>query len=208
MRWKDIRPTLERFPLFESSLLLAGKTTPAELTRQLSRWKASGKLSQLRKGVYVLADAQRSLHPFQISNRLVTPSYVSLQSALAYYQLIPEYVPVVTSMTTARPGNWDTSLGRYQYHYLQPARFEGYRWLNTGANRYAFVAWPEKALLDLVYLTPSGDRLDYLKSLRLQNLDQLSAERLERFAVTPKLKRAMRYILELANQEASEYVPL
>jgi len=43
-------------------------------------------------------------HPFVVANRMVRGSYVSCQSALAHYGLIPEHVPVVTSITTARPG--------------------------------------------------------------------------------------------------------
>lgn len=41
-------------------------------------------------------------------------SYVSLQSALAHYDLIPEHVVVITSVTTARPARWDTPLDELQ----------------------------------------------------------------------------------------------
>lgn len=208
MKWTQLQPILKNSPLFETDLLLAGNTTYAEVTRQLSRWKSSGKVVQLRKGVYLLAHPTLSLHPFQVANRLVHPSYISLQSALAYYQLIPEYVPVTTSLTTARPGTWDTPVGRFEYHFIQVNRFQGYRWLNIGAGQSAFMAWPEKALLDLIHLRVSGDTPGYLESLRLQNTDQLSFERLTQFAVTPKLKRAVRYIQELMHRESVEYETL
>ncbi len=38
-------------------------------------------------------------HPFQVANTLIQPSYISLQSVLAYHHLIPEYVPVTTHIT-------------------------------------------------------------------------------------------------------------
>ena len=40
----------------------------------------------------------------------------------------------------------------------------------------AFVATPEKALLDLVYLAPEGDTPTYLQELRLQNMAQLDPD--------------------------------
>ncbi|MFN2132061.1 MAG: hypothetical protein ACK2VD_16140 [Anaerolineae bacterium] len=52
------------------------------------------------------------------------------------------------------------------------------------------MAWPEKALPDLVYLQPGGDSPGYLQELRLQNLDHLDLDRLQQVAVKasrPKL---------------------
>lgn len=40
--------------------------------------------------------ARNRPHPFLIANRMVRGSYISLQSALAHYGLIPEGTPVVT----------------------------------------------------------------------------------------------------------------
>src|SRR6185369_8767235 len=92
-------------PVFETGLLLAGAVDPKDVRRQLSRWTKAGRLFQLRRGLYALAPPFQKIkpHPFVIANRLMPGSYVSNQSALAHYGLIPEYVPVVTSVTTARP---------------------------------------------------------------------------------------------------------
>ena len=96
--------------LFETGLLLAGDVDPNNVRRQLSRWTTSGKLYQLRRGLYALAPPYQKTdpHPFLIANRLVRASYVSLHAALAYYGLIPEHVPLVTSVTTARPIEHET----------------------------------------------------------------------------------------------------
>jgi hypothetical protein len=67
---------------------------------------------------------------------------------------LPEHVPVTTSVTTARPSRWQTPLGVYQFHRIKPDLFYGYRLLDLGAGQQAFVATPEKALLDLIYLQP------------------------------------------------------
>ncbi len=72
----------------------------------------------------------------------------------------------------------------------------------------AFLANPEKCLLDLVYLTPGGDRKEYLRELRLQNLDRLDLQELEQIASAsgrPKLIRAAEHIESLAIEEEKEY---
>ncbi|MGQ9767067.1 MAG: type IV toxin-antitoxin system AbiEi family antitoxin domain-containing protein, partial [Anaerolineae bacterium] len=91
-------------PLFETGLLLAGEVDPNDVRRQLSRWVKAGRLYQLRRGLYALAPPFQKVkpHPFVVANRMARGSYVSLQAALAHYGLIPEAVPAVTSVTTAR----------------------------------------------------------------------------------------------------------
>ena len=53
-----------------------------------------------------------------IANHMVPVSYVSLQSAPAYFGSIPEYVPVTTSVTTGRPGRWGTPLGVFDFRHI------------------------------------------------------------------------------------------
>jgi len=200
-------------PVFETGLLLAGDVDPAHVRRQLSRWVEAGRVVQLRRGLYALAPPFRRVrpHPFLVANRMVPPSYVSLQSALAFYGLIPDVVPVTTSATTARPGRWETPLGAFAFRHLQAGLFTGYRQTDLGGGQQAFVATPEKALLDLVYLEPEGDTLAYLQELRLQNLERLDPDALLRCAERsgrPKLKRAARHIVALRQSESEEYETL
>ena len=103
--------------IFESGLLLAGKSNSGDVRRQLSLWVAGGKLYQLRRGVYALAPPYQKTvpHPFLVANQMVHGSYISLQSALAYYNLIPEYVPVTLSVTAGRPRKWETPLGSFAF---------------------------------------------------------------------------------------------
>lgn len=200
-------------PIFETGLLLAGDVDPSDVRRQLSRWVKAGRLYQLRRGLYALAPPFQKVkpHPFVIANRMVRGSYISLQSALAYYGLIPEVVPVVTSVTTARPAQWETPLGVYAFRHIKTDLFFGYRLVDVSPGQRAFVATPEKALLDLTYLHPGGDSLAYLRELRLQNLDRLDLDELQRLADragSPKLRRVAAFVAELARTEAEEYEPL
>lgn len=211
MEFAELLAIVRDEPVFESGLLLAGDRNPNSIRRQLSRWVRAGRIYQLRRGVYALAPPFQKVkpHPFVVANRMVPASYVSGQSALAHYNLIPEYVPVVISVTTVRPGRWTTPLGTYVYRHLRPGLFTGYHRLTLGPGQAAFLAGREKALLDLMYLTPKSDRPAYLVELRLQNLFELHLEELHRLAALfgrPKIRRAVDMIERLAREEREEFI--
>ncbi len=213
MEFSNLLEVVNAEPVFETGLLLAGQVDPADARRQLSRWTAAGRLYQLRRGLYALAPPYQKIkpHPFVVANALVRGSYVSLQAALAHYGLIPEYTPVVTSVTTGRPGRRTTPLGDYQFHHIKSDWFHSYRRLELGGGQQAFVALPEKALLDLLTLSPGSDDPVYLAELRLQALEQLDLERLVHLAEAsgrPKLRRVAQVVVELARAEAQEYQTL
>lgn len=193
MKFQDFAQIVSDEPLFETGLLLAGCVDPADVRRQLSRWARSGRVHQLRRGLYVLAPPwrKRHPHPFLVANRLAPGSYVSGLSALAFAGVIPEYVAETTSVTPGRPGLRTTPLGRFSFRHLKGSMMFGYRLTALGQGQDAFVAEPEKAILDMVHLHPGGDRRSYLEELRL-DFDSLRPDRLKEFAAiagTPKLAR-------------------
>jgi hypothetical protein len=128
-----------------------------------------------------------------------------LQSALAYYGLIPEAVPQVTSVTSRkRTQTFTTPLGQFSYRSLQPDLFSGFQLVEMSPTQWAFLARPEKALLDLVYLTPKGEGPAFLNTLRLQNLDLLDLEWMQNFVAEigkPKLIRAVDNLAQMAPGE-------
>lgn len=204
MKFPELIELVADQPVFHTSFLLAGEVDPADVRRQLSRWTRAGKVHMLRRGVYALAPPyrRRMPHAFVIANHLVEPSYVSTHSALAFAGLIPEHVPVVTSVTTRRALEVDTALGRFSFRHVQPTVWRGYRAVSLPDQQEALVAWPEKALLDLVYLEPGGDAPGYLRALRLQGLARLDTARLTALAAgRPKLLRAARTIAELSAED-------
>ena len=209
MRWQQLQHAVQDQLLFETSLLLTGDVTRHQAQRQLSDWTKVQKIIQLRRGIYTFPD--QNPHPFVVANHLVPGSYVSLQMALAYYHLIPEHVTVVTSVTTQRPGQYENKFGRFAYRHINTSLFFGIEYRLLVNDEYAYVAAPEKALLDLIHFRPQGDSREYIESLRLQNLEILDIERLHRFAERsgkPKLKRAANVIEAITQREAEEYEPL
>jgi predicted transcriptional regulator of viral defense system len=212
MEFAELVEIIGAEPVFETGLLVAGNANPREIRRQLSRWRQAGKIHQLRRGLYCLAPPfqKESPHPFLVANRMLPASYVSLQSALTYFGMIPEYVPVTTSVTTRRPARWETPLGIFDFRHIQVDFFDGYHLVDLSEKQQSFIAGPEKALLDLIYLEPGGDTIDYLIELRLVNLNQLDwrlfrhlASRIEK----PKLLRAIAALQKLAGEE-EEYESL
>lgn len=101
--------------------------------------------------------------------------------------------------------------GHFRFRHIQPALFFGFRHRRVTQSQRAYLATPEKALLDLIYLTPEVDSESYIRALRLQNLDQIDSERLTNYverANKPKLRRALPHIKQVAEEELTEYTPL
>ncbi|MBA3073106.1 MAG: hypothetical protein FP831_05895 [Anaerolineae bacterium] len=196
-------------PVFESSLLLAGNINPQIVRLQLSRWVNSGRIYQLRRGLYSIAPPYQKIkpHPFLVANHLQKASYVSLQTALSYYGLIPEVVNITTSVSTGRPERLETPLGIYEFRHLKTDLLFGYRMTNLG-DQSALVATPEKALLDLIYLQSRGNSTTYLDELRLQNTEQLDLALLEKQSEkfgTSKMLNAAKEIARIISGENSKF---
>ncbi len=207
MKFPELLEAVAREPVFETGFLLAGDVDPADVRRQLSRWVRSRRVVQLRRGLYALARPYRQSepHPFLVANRLVRGSYVSLQAALAYHGLIPEYVPVTTSVTTGRPQHRENEFGSFGYRHVQVVSFSGYRAEQLGQGQEALVATPAKALADLVHLVPGADSKSYLSGLRLQGLEKVGVAELLDHPVLgrePKVRRAFRRLLVLSEEGA------
>jgi hypothetical protein len=206
MKFEALLAIVGEEPVFETGFLLAGDVGPADLRRQLSRWVKGGRLLQLRRGLYALAPPYRKLrpHPFLVANRLVRGSYVSLQSALAYHGVIPEHVPVTTSVTTGRPQRRENPLGSFEYHRVSPGVLSGYRLERFGDGQEALVATPAKALADLVRLVPGADSPAYLSELRLQGFEKIDATELKTHPILghrPKIRRAFQNLAALAAEQ-------
>ena len=205
MKFQDLVAIVADEPVFDTGLLLAGPVAPAQVQRQLSRWVRAGRVLQLRRGLYALAPPWRKRlpHPFLVANRLAPGAYVSGLSALAFAHAIPEHVAEVTSITGGRPHSRNLPLGRFSFRHLKAELLFGYRQTELGDGQQAFVATPEKALLDLVHLQPGGDDRAYLQELRL-NFEALCLDALGALAArcgTPKLLRAVRRVRQLAAAE-------
>jgi len=121
-------------------------------------------------------------HPFAVANLLKPASYVSLQSALSHHGCIPEHVPSVTSVTTGRPETRHTPIGTFIFRHLHKRLFFGYQSVTMPDGGNVFLATPEKALLDLIHLTPLGNTTAFLEELRLERGQTFDPKRLLKVA--------------------------
>ena len=104
----------------------------------------SGRIYQLRRGLYSIAPPyqKEKPHPFLIANHLQRASYVSLQSALAFYGFIPETVNTTVSVTTGRPDRLETPLGIYEFRHIKTALLFGYQMTELSGKLHAILQRP------------------------------------------------------------------
>lgn len=133
---------------------------------KIANLQIAGKLIRLKRGLYVISpeESGKLLSTELIANHIYGPSYISMESALRYYGLIPESVHVVRSMTTKRSRIFENTISRFYYINCNEEYYP------IGVNQkisddYSFlIASPEKALCDLIAYTPSV-RLRFKKAL-------------------------------------------
>jgi len=136
---------------------------------KVARMENDGEIIRLKKGLFVVTQKvhQQTLSRELIANHLCGPSYVSCETALSFYGLIPERVYLTKSMTTKRSKNYSTLLGNFEYISVNQDYFAiGIR-QEIVENKFAFmIATPEKALCDLIIST-KGLKIQSMKSMQI-----------------------------------------
>jgi len=206
MRFAELRLLLPKTEYFDFATLLQMSGEPREKVRvQIHRWNSAGKIVRLRKGLYAFAEPyqRQPLFPVSLAAVIYPPSYLSLQWALGFYGLIPERVVTFTSVTTRQTNFFANSLGRFEYRHVKSALFCGYRQIAM-SGQSVWMASPEKALLDFLYLEPGLWTADRLRELRFQNFDQVDPKKLSQAAAgfaSRRIDVAISRWLELAASE-------
>lgn len=126
-----------------------------------------GTITRLKAGIFSLPNHMPS--QFEIANRLVIPSYISLDSALSRYNLIPEIVYAVTSITSKATKEFVINNIGYTYQKIKIEGFTGYELKNIN-DENVYMADPEKAVSDFLYYIYLGKRL-YNNRLELKKVD-------------------------------------
>ncbi|WP_216647557.1 hypothetical protein [Chitinophaga sp. SYP-B3965] len=117
-----------------------------------------GFLTPVKKGLYITGPALNAGQPasFLIANHLCDPSYVSIDTALSFYGLIPERVYEISSVTTKTSREYITSVGVFSFTHLPSPYYSlGIRRLAVSDGQYMLMATPEKALFDKIVTTKS-----------------------------------------------------
>ncbi len=123
---------------------------------KISELIKSDELISLRRGLYMVGPELDlpTPEPFLIANHLRGPSYVSLESALSYWNMIPERVYEVSSVTIKTSKAYTNDAGRFSFRQLETPYYSyGIRHVEFSSGYTALVASPEKALCDKIVVT-------------------------------------------------------
>ncbi len=166
-------------------------TTPAAAKMLLVRYAKKGYIQKLKdaRGLYCLKS--RPPHPWQVANKLRRPSYISLETALAHYGLIPETVHAVTSVSPKTTKTYDALGLHFSYQKIKPEAFTGYRSIQM-EDQTVWIAEQEKAVADYLYFVHLGrktlnDRFRWNGMDRrkiLHHLENFGRKHLKRWAST------------------------
>ncbi len=140
------------------------------------QWQRNGYIVSLRKGWYAFADyRQQPDYAHYFAGKMYAPSYISLHSALSFYGIIPEQVVEITSVTTRKTASFTNAFASYSYQTVRSSLFWGYTPMTLSDGKVYYMATPEKALLDLLYLYPQYQTEADMVELRLDE-DWLSTD--------------------------------
>lgn len=151
----------------------------------LTRWVKQNLLVKLRNSWYSFPDYLKTpnIQNF-VSNKIYSPSYVSLHSALAFYGIIPEAIVQTTAVSSLKKANFENNFGSFSYQQILPELMFGNE-QKTFLNKHSlFFATPEKAILDLLYLYPQYNSEQEIIELRFDEefmQEELNVERLNEF---------------------------
>lgn len=152
------------FPLI--SVLEIQKAFPNLDKRRLFEWTKKGYLENVKRGFYRFTDQPKSQDLlYFIANKIYSPSYISLESVLAHYQLIPEAVFSITSVSTLNTTQINSSLGNFGYRNLKHPLFFGYELIQLNGLTICMASL-EKAILDYLYLHSELKTVDDFEMLR------------------------------------------
>jgi len=124
---------------------------------KISELLKSKELISIRRGLYIIGPKLNlpSPEPFLVANHLRGPSYVSLESALSYWGMIPERAYEISSVTIKTSKLYKTPIGRFSYQLLKiPYYSYGIKSLEYSTKQTTLIASREKALCDKIVLTP------------------------------------------------------
>ena len=132
----------------------------SSLKVSLSRLVKNKVLVRLKRGVYVLKNSLLNVE--KIANQLYYPSYLSFESALSYYGILSQIPYTKTFATNNTSKRLMLGKTEIEFRKLKNSLFFGYLFKNG-----IYIAEPEKALLDQLYMVVNSRATINLKELDL-----------------------------------------
>jgi hypothetical protein len=205
MNYTQFKNKFQGLPIIVSKDALRLEKGGQAIRNQLNRWHKKGLIIKLKRGIYLFNKNDRKGNPSLIfvANQLYGPSYVSLEYALNYYDLIPERVADLTSVSTKKTMRLKNELGVFIYQHIKPAAFRGFKLAKDEHGLPLLLAEPEKAVVDFLYLNLNRFKADaeeqFVSSYRFQNTETLRRARLIELARAFESDRLMKLVRKFCN---------
>lgn len=144
----------------------------------ISRFLKHREILHLKKGLYISAgffsrNRSNISYSFYLANIIRTPSYISLWSALQFYNLTTEVIYGITSVTPKVTRSYTTKAGCFSYNSIKTELFSDFFLMEGKAidgqltRLDFFIASPAKALFDLLYFKTRQFRGVRVKDIKI-----------------------------------------
>ncbi|HVS28884.1 MAG TPA: hypothetical protein VHE14_04995 [Solirubrobacteraceae bacterium] len=174
-------------------------TSVSNASHVLRSMEEAGLVRRLRHGLWAL---RSDVDPFSVAPYLTAPfpAYVSLWSALAHHDMIEQIPRDISVASLDRTRRVSTAIGTYSIHHLVPELFDGHR----GSQEDGYLATPEKALFDTVYVrAPRGARVFFPELSLPEDFEESQLDVWTRRIAAPRLRTLVSRGLEEALRQAS-----
>lgn len=162
--YNQFKEIMNSFLVFSTKDIL--KYFPNFDKKNLVNWQKKGYIIKIRNNFYCFSDTTiNEEFLYLVANTIYQPSYLSFETALSYYNIIPEGVYILTSATTTKTNEFSTPIANFSYRNFKSNLFFGYR-LITYKNQYFKMASLEKTVLDYLYLNSQINEIDDFDLLR------------------------------------------
>ena len=149
--------------------------TPQSARVTANRYVKKGLLIRAKRNIYLLKDIWLELtreQKFILANIIQTPSYISLMSALEYYEITTQIQQdFIESIALKRTKEVELDQTFFNYIKINPVLYSGFFRI-----RGFFIAPPEKAFVDAIYLKSFGRYQLDISSIDFSKLKQNKIE--------------------------------
>lgn len=203
MRYEEFKTKVKNMPLISGQYLELLIERDQTFKNQLTRWRKNGKIIKLKRDFYVLNDEDRKINPSRLfmACEIYRPSYVSLEYALSFYGIIPEKVADITCIAAQKTLTIENAFGRFVYQHIKADCFAGFLESKDETGLTYYMATPEKAAVDFIYLNKNRFSENFerilTESFRFQNLNILDTKLLLNYGKLFKNKKLMKILKTL-----------
>jgi len=178
MTFLELRQKAKSYPIFRTVDVLKWfpDAKKESVLHQLSLWLKKGYLEHLRRDLYILGDSNLA-DSRVLSNLLYSPSYISMETALNSYGMIPDIPFETTAVTTQKTKTFHAShYGTFAYHHVKPELFFGFQTVDFKQGYGYSIALQEKALFDYFYFRTRAIRnpQGFIEEMRLSLPEKFS----------------------------------